>query len=53
MSDDDFDNVAGRMFERLNIIVRRAITEPRETSELYASTPASAREAAERADGKK
>lgn len=52
MSEMDFDNVASQMFQLINLIVRKAITEPREIEELYLATPEKARIAAEKEDSK-
>lgn len=52
MSDADFDQVAGKMFDLLNFIVRKAITEPRELDELYRMTPEQPRKAAEERDAR-
>ncbi|MDG2942919.1 DUF4145 domain-containing protein [Exercitatus varius] len=50
MSDDDFDDVAGKMFDLLNFIVRKGISEPKQLNELYLKMPENARKAAENAD---
>ena len=52
MSDEDFDDVAEKMFDLINFIVRKAITEPKELDELYLKTPESARKSAEMQDAK-
>ncbi|MFC4859698.1 DUF4145 domain-containing protein [Pseudomonas sp. MAHUQ-62] len=52
MSDKDFDYVASKLFDLLNFIVRKAITEPKELDDLYNRTPEKPREAAEKTDAK-
>lgn len=52
MSDEDFDDVAEKMFDLINFIVRKAITEPKELDELYLKTPESARKSAESQDAR-
>ena len=52
MSDEDFDDVAEKMFDLINFIVRKAITEPKELDELYLKVPESARKSAEMQDAK-
>jgi hypothetical protein len=52
MSDDDFDMVAQKMFNLLNFIVRKGISEPKELEALYQSTPEQPRKAAEARDQK-
>jgi hypothetical protein len=52
MSDKDFDYVASKLFDLLNFIVRKSITEPKELDELYNKTPEKPREAAEKTDAK-
>lgn len=52
MSDEDFDYVASKLFDLLNFIVKKAITEPNELDELYNKTPEKPREAAEKVDAK-
>jgi hypothetical protein len=52
MSDDDFDHVASKMFELINFIVKKAITEPRELESLYQLTPEAPRQSAEKRDAK-
>lgn len=52
MSDEDFDYVASKMFELLNFIVKKAITEPRELEILYEMTPEAPRRSAEQRDEK-
>ena len=48
--DEDFDKVAGKMFDLINFIVKKAITEPKELDELYQLMPENARNAAEAQD---
>lgn len=50
--DEDFDKVAGKMFNLINFIVKKAITEPKELDELYQLMPENARNAAEAQDKK-
>lgn len=52
MSDEDFDQVAAKMFELLNFIVRKGISEPKELEALYNMVPEGARKAAEGKDAK-
>ncbi len=52
MTDEDIDHVASKMFELLNFIVKKGISEPRELEALYALTPAGPRQAAENRDAK-
>lgn len=52
MSDEDFDRVASKMFELINFIVRKGISEPKELEALYQATPESQRKAAEGKDAK-
>ena len=52
MSDEDFDDVAEKMFDLINFIVRKAITEPKELDELYLKVPESARKSAESQDAR-
>jgi len=52
MSDEDFDQVAAKLFELLNFIVRKGISEPRELEALYNMTPEGPRKAAEDKDAK-
>lgn len=52
MSDEDFDTVSSKLFELLNFLVRKAITEPKELDSLYAKVPEGARKAAEEKDEK-
>ena len=51
-SDEDFDKAAGKMFDLINFIVKKAITEPKELDELYQLMPENARNAAEAQDKK-
>jgi len=50
MSDEDFDHVSDKLFDLLNFIVKKAITEPNEIEELYERMPEGARSAAEKQD---
>ncbi|HCG5094773.1 TPA: DUF4145 domain-containing protein [Vibrio parahaemolyticus] len=52
MSEEDFDYVASKLFDLLNFIVRKAITEPKELDELYHRTPEKPRKSAELYDAK-
>lgn len=52
ISDEDFDEVAGKMFDLINFIVKKAITEPKELDALYNKMPENARKAAEQQDAK-
>ena len=52
MSDEDFDFVASKMFELINFIVKKAITEPKELEHLYQMTPEAPRKSAEKRDSK-
>lgn len=52
LSDEDFDKVATKIFDLINFIVKKAITEPKELDELYESMPENARRAAEEKDAK-
>ena len=52
MSDEDFDHVASKMFELINFIVKKAITEPKELESLYQMTPEAPRKSAEKRDKK-
>ena len=45
MNDEDIDFVAAKLFTLINLIIKRAITEPKEIEELYGLTPEKAREA--------
>lgn len=50
MNDEDIDFIAGKMFNLINFIVKKTITEPRELEDLYEMTPESARAAVQRRD---
>jgi hypothetical protein len=50
MNDDDIDYIAAKMFDLINFIVKKTITEPREIEEIYNSTPEGARNAITRRD---
>lgn len=52
MSDQDFDHVAEKMFDLLNFIVKKGITEPKELEALYSMTPEGPRKSAESKDAK-
>jgi len=52
MSDEDFDYVASKMFELLNFIVKKGISEPKELQALYELTPEKPRKHAEEKDEK-
>jgi hypothetical protein len=52
MSDEDFDYVASKMFELINFIVKKAISEPKELEGLYQMTPEAPRQSAEKRDNK-
>lgn len=52
ISDEDFDRAAAKMFDLINFIVKKAITEPKELDELYQLMPKNARNAAEKKDKK-
>ena len=52
ISDEDFDRAAAKMFDLINFIVKKAITEPKELDELYQLMPEKARNAAEEKDKK-
>lgn len=52
MSDEDFDHVASKMFELLNFIVKKGISEPKELQALYELTPENPRKDAEAKDAK-
>ncbi len=52
MSDEDFDQVAEKMFDLLNFIVKKGISEPKELQALYEKTPERLRKAAEDKDAK-
>lgn len=48
----DVDFIASKMFQMLNLIVHKGITEPAELKALYEMVPKGAREAAEKKDAK-
>lgn len=50
MAAEDVDYVASKMFELLNIIVRKGITEPKEIESLYNMVPEGPRKSAEAKD---
>lgn len=52
MNEEDVDFIASKMFDLINFIIRKTITEPRELDELYNLTPQKAREAIEKRDTK-
>ena len=52
MSNEDFDYVASKLFNLLNFIVKKSITEPKELDDLYNKTPENPRKSAEKADAK-
>lgn len=52
MSDQDFDHVASKMFDLLNIVVKKGISEPKELEALYVRTPEAPRKEAEAKDAK-
>ena len=52
MSDEDFDHVASKMFDLLNFIVKKGISEPKELEALYGMTPEKPRKSAEERDAK-
>ncbi|MDC4473016.1 DUF4145 domain-containing protein [Acinetobacter baumannii] len=52
MNEEDVDYIASKMFDLINFIIRKTITEPRELEELYRLTPQNAREAIEKRDTK-
>lgn len=52
MNEEDVDFIASKMFDLINFIIRKTITEPRELDELYNMTPQKAREAIEKRDTK-
>ncbi|MGP4863388.1 DUF4145 domain-containing protein [Psychrobacter sp. T6-5] len=52
MSNEDFDNVASKMFDLLNFIVKKGISEPKELERLYQLTPEGPRKSAEAKDAK-
>lgn len=52
MSNEDFDYVASKMFDLLNFIVKKGISEPKELEDLYNLTPENPRKDAEAKDAK-
>lgn len=52
MKDEDFDFVAAKMFDLLNFIVKKGISEPKELDALYQLTPEGPRKSAEDKDAK-
>ncbi|MEL7981529.1 DUF4145 domain-containing protein [Vreelandella titanicae] len=52
MSDEDFDHIASKMFDLLNFIVKKGISEPKELKALYTMTPEGPRKSAEARDEK-
>lgn len=52
MTDEDFDHVASKMFDLLNFIVKKGISEPKELEALYTMTPEGPRKDAEAKDAK-
>ncbi|MGF1689078.1 DUF4145 domain-containing protein [Photobacterium japonica] len=52
MNDEDFDSVASKMFDLLNFIVKKGISEPQELEALYQLTPEGPRKSAEEKDQK-
>jgi hypothetical protein len=52
MSDEDFDHVASKMFDLLNFIVKKGISEPAELEALYTKMPEGPRKNAEIKDAK-
>lgn len=52
MSDEDFDHIASKMFELLNFVVKKGISEPKELEALYTMTPEGPRKSAENRDAK-
>ncbi|MHA3061655.1 DUF4145 domain-containing protein [Acinetobacter sp. ANC 4631] len=50
MNDEDVDYIASKMFNLINFIVKKTITEPKELEELYSSTPENLREAIAKRD---
>lgn len=53
MSEEDFDHVASKLFDLLNFIVKKAITEPKELEDLYQKVPEKLRLSAEEQDAKR
>nr|WP_193988815.1 DUF4145 domain-containing protein [Lelliottia steviae] len=52
MADEDLDRVSLKLFDLLNFIVKKAITEPKELNDLYESIPEGPRLHAENQDAK-
>lgn len=52
MADEDFDHVSSKLFDLLNFIVKKAITEPKELEALYNRVPENPRASAEKQDAK-
>lgn len=52
MSEEDFDYVSSKLFDLLNFIVKKAISEPKELETLYKLTPQKPRDSAENQDTK-
>lgn len=52
MKDEDFDFVASKMFDLINFIVKKGISEPKELNALYELTPEGPRKSAEDKDAK-
>lgn len=52
MKDEDFDFVASKMFDLINFIVKKGISEPKELDALYQLTPEGPRKSAEDKDAK-
>lgn len=52
MSEEDFDHVSSKLFDLLNFIVRKSITEPKELEDLYNKVPEKPRVSAENIDAK-
>ena len=52
MSEQDIDLVASKMFDLLNFVVKKGITEPKELEALYTLTPEKPRKDAEAKDAK-
>lgn len=52
MSEEDFDHVASKLFDLLNFIVKKGISEPKELEALYERIPEGPRKIAEEKDSK-
>jgi len=52
MSEEDFDHVASKLFDLLNFIVKKGISEPKELEALYERIPEGPRKSAEEKDSK-